>query len=140
MTKQERSAGFILFNTTADDQRRFLLLDYGRHWDFPKGHVEKDETDFDAAVRELFEETGIRNPLRVGDFQQEIDYYFRGGKLKMIHKTVVFYIARTDQTEVVLSDEHVAFAFLDFESAMKRLTYPTARSLLTSAETYLKTR
>jgi bis(5'-nucleosidyl)-tetraphosphatase len=38
----------------------FLLLRVYRYWDFPKGVVEKREEPFDAARRELLEETGLR--------------------------------------------------------------------------------
>ena len=55
----ERSAGLLLFNDTPGLPRRFLLLDYGKHWDYPKGHVEAGEDDVTAAHRELHEETGI---------------------------------------------------------------------------------
>lgn len=38
-----------------------LLLRAWSHWDFPKGNVEKGETLMQAAVREVHEETGIRD-------------------------------------------------------------------------------
>ena len=31
----------------------FLLLDYGRYWDYPKGHVEKGEDDLAAGREEM---------------------------------------------------------------------------------------
>ena len=59
MARSERSAGFIVYRLDDDGSRKYLLLDYGRHWDFPKGHLEKGEDDLAAAMRELTEETGI---------------------------------------------------------------------------------
>ena len=38
----------------------FLLLRVYRYWDFPKGVVENTEAPFDAARRELQEETGLQ--------------------------------------------------------------------------------
>ena len=29
------------------------------HWGFPKGHIEKDETEYETALREVKEETNI---------------------------------------------------------------------------------
>ena len=55
--RREFSAGFILFRRTSAGPV-YLLLDYGRHWDYPKGHLEKNESTWQAAVRELREETG----------------------------------------------------------------------------------
>ena len=59
--KEEFSAGIVLYNNG-----RYLLLNYGRswraknRWGFTKGHIEKNETVREAALREAFEETGIK--------------------------------------------------------------------------------
>lgn len=140
MPRLERSAGFILFRTSADETREYLLLDYGRHWDYVKGHVEAGEDDLAAAIRELKEETGLDAPRVIDGFTREIDYYFRGGKLGLIHKQVAFFIGESADpaAAVVLSHEHVGSAFLSYEAAMKRLTYATARELLRAAHEFLE--
>src|SRR6185437_12923385 len=71
----EHSAGFILFRQTPGGPV-FLLLDYGKHWDYAKGHLEEGESPWQAAVRELREETGIRQVDRVTKFQQDMRYNF----------------------------------------------------------------
>src|SRR5687767_3658997 len=81
MAREERSAGVVLFRAEraappGDDGRLFLLLDYGRYWDYPKGHVEKGEDDVTAVLRELREETGIGDAQLVADFRHEITYFF----------------------------------------------------------------
>ena len=139
MPRHERSAGFILFRVDpeAPGGRVYLLLDYGRHWDYVKGHVEAGEDDRAAAVRELREETGIDAPRVVDGFEHLVEYYFRSGKHGLIHKVVVFFVGETTATDVVLSDEHVGAAFLPFDDAMRRLTYATARDLLKNAHEFL---
>ena len=52
------SAGVIIVRDTREG-RRFLLLRAFNHWDFPKGLVENGETPFEAAVREVCEETTL---------------------------------------------------------------------------------
>lgn len=137
MARNERSAGFLIFHRRpsppAPNDLRFLLLDYGRHWDFPKGHVDQGETDLQAAIRELREETGITRFTRMPQFQQEIVYFFRSGRHGLIRKTVVFFLAEVAETQVILSEEHVGHEFLPFEAAVKRATFAAARELLRAA-------
>jgi bis(5'-nucleosidyl)-tetraphosphatase len=137
MARNERSAGFLIVHrrpgAAPPDDLRYLLLDYGRHWDFAKGHVDPGETDLDAAVRELREETGITHFARVADFQQEIVYFFRSGRHGLIRKTVVFFLAEVSRTDVILSEEHVGHAFLPFAAAVKRATFAAAKELLRAA-------
>jgi len=139
MARHERSAGFLIFHRRPGTPSafRFLLLDHGRHWDFAKGHVDKDESDFDAAVRELREETGITRIISVPEFQQEIEYFFRSGRHGVIRKTVVFFLAEVARTDVILSEEHVGFEFLPFEQAVKRATFAAGKQLLRVAHEHL---
>ena len=130
--KREYSAGFILFRNTAEGVK-FLLLDYGKHWDYPKGHLEKGESAWQAAVRELREETGIRQVDRVGRFQRDMHYRFRSPKKGLVNKTVTFFLGRTRGEAVMLSDEHEGHAWLGFEEALERLTYENARVMLRAA-------
>ena len=141
MAREERSAGFLIFHrrpgVAPPGDLRFLLLDYGRHWDFAKGHVDPGETDMEAAVRELREETGIRQFCIVPDFQQEIVYFFRSARHGLIRKTVVFFLAEVARPDVILSEEHVAYDFLPFEQAVKRATFAAAKQLLRAAHARL---
>ena len=57
--RYEISAGVILFRH--QPQRAYLILNYGSHWDFPKGHIEPGEDPAATARRELHEETGIQH-------------------------------------------------------------------------------
>ena len=115
------------------DPRRFLLLDYGHHWDYPKGHVEAGEDDATAAKRELMEETGITRIDLVDGFSREMTYVFRGRRGNLIKKTVVFFLGRTDIEAVTISHEHVGSAWLTADEALARLTYPNAKAMLKAA-------
>ena len=73
----EKSCGIILFNGD-----KVLILQHRDtdntegHWDFPKGHVEKGESETQTALRELTEETGIKNLKLFSGFSHNIFYNF----------------------------------------------------------------
>ena len=134
----EKSCGVVLFN-----EQKVLLLQYATgqkegewdlqgHWDFPKGHVDKGETEIETAIRELEEETGIKNIILLDNFRKTINYKIQKRDRK-ISKEVVFFIATTAETEINLSHEHVDYGWFDFTSALKQLTYDNARSVLSEA-------
>ncbi len=135
--RYEQSAGFILFRQTPAG-RVYLLLDYGKHWDYPKGHLEKNETQWQAAVRELTEETGITDVHRVADFCRRMEYRFVSSRKGPVHKCVTYFIGRTQTQDVTVSDEHVGFAWLEYSQAMARLTFDSAREILTLAHKRLE--
>jgi bis(5'-nucleosidyl)-tetraphosphatase len=137
--RTERSAGVILFRDSPAG-RRFLLLDYGKYWDYPKGHVEKGEDDRTAAVRELAEETGISGAAFVSGFEEEIQYFFRHSARGLVRKTVVFFLASTDIEAVKLSHEHVGFAWVSGEEALRKLKFRTAKRVLSAAMEFLERR
>jgi 8-oxo-dGTP pyrophosphatase MutT (NUDIX family) len=134
---REHSAGFILFRNS-DAGPLYLLLDYGKHWDYPKGHLEAGESPWQAAVRELREETGIRQVDRVTAFQQDMHYNFFSPKKGRIAKTVTYFLGQTRTEDVVVSHEHKGYLWLPYDQALEKLTYKNAKDLLTAAHKALQ--
>ncbi len=139
---QEKSVGAIIFYKEGG-QPLYLLLHYPSlsttrvvkkkdYWDYPKGHVERGETEEQTVRREICEETGLQDLQFVPGFRETINYIFQA-KGKRIFKTVVFYLARARTKNVVLSHEHTAFLWLPFGDAMKKLKFANARKLLEKA-------
>ena len=136
--KEEVSAGIILFNDV--DKRKYLLLNYpSKHWDFVKGKMEKDETPHETAVRETKEETGISDIEFIDGFEEEIEYYFYVGNQE-IHKKVIFFLGKTNTTEITLSHEHLDFIWLEFDNALNKTTYENAKNLLKKSKMFLDKR
>jgi bis(5'-nucleosidyl)-tetraphosphatase len=130
----EYSAGFIVFRFNNEHQREYLILHYpGGHFDFPKGHLEEGETEREAALRELEEETGIKNIECIEDFEHKIEYHFYRGSA-MITKTVTFFLAKSNETDVTLSHEHQGSIWLPYEEALEKVTFENARHVLRESE------
>jgi bis(5'-nucleosidyl)-tetraphosphatase len=134
--EHERSAGVIVFHQPSGKARVYLLLDYGRYWDYPKGHLEAGESDESAALRELAEETGIEQAQLLSAFVHEITYFFRAKK-ELVRKIVIFFLAQAANKGVTISSEHQGYDWLPFEEARKRLKYANARQALDAAEKFL---
>ena len=131
----ERSAGFILCKKNGE--RKYLLLLHGRdYWNFPKGKLESGESNLEAALRELEEETGITKIEIVDGFTFRYDYSFNAGNLK-IKKLVKMFLAYYLGGDVVISHEHKRFKWLTFDEAINILKFENIKRQLTKADSFL---
>jgi 8-oxo-dGTP pyrophosphatase MutT (NUDIX family) len=143
----QQAAGVVLVRN-GDAHRRYLLMRSALTrrpiWEFPKGGVEPGETESEAALRELWEESGIaegRVDLLDG-FREEERYVFtqgQGDARTLIVKRVVYFLARTEEERVVLSREAEEYRWATFEEAMRLIRFPGKRHVLEAAEALLAT-
>lgn len=139
--QKEKSAGAIVFRVERG-KPQYLLLRYPsarskkEYWDLPKGHMEKGEQEKDTVVREVREETGLKDVEFFDGFREEIRYWFQA-KGQKISKTVAFYLAQTRQKSITISSEHLGFLWLGYEEARAKLTYKNAKQVLKEAYDFL---
>jgi len=126
---EERSAGAVLFRETSSG-KMYLLLNYpSGHWDFVKGNIEEGEALKETVVREIREETGIVDVNFVNGFEDKVEYHYqRDGEL--VHKEVIFFLAKTKTVDVKISHEHLGFTWLEYNNALKKLTYKNAQNVM----------
>ena len=138
MLLREKSCGAVVFLKNTDV--KYLLLHYeAGHWDFVKGNVEPHESEKETVIRELREETGIADAQFIEGFREKIEYFYRR-QGATIHKEVIFFLIETHTEKVELSYEHVGYTWLDYQNAMKRLTFKNAKDVLQKTHKLLKTR
>jgi 8-oxo-dGTP pyrophosphatase MutT (NUDIX family) len=130
------SAGAVVLRRQADGGWRCLVLRVYRNWDFPKGLVEPGEAPLDAALREVTEETGLRElSLPWGEVWRETEPY-AGGKVAR------YYVAESPAGTVVLPanpelgrPEHHEFRWLELDAAARLLPPRLQQVLLWAAQT-----
>jgi bis(5'-nucleosidyl)-tetraphosphatase len=133
---REKSCGAVVFRKNG--QVKYLLLHYeAGHWGFVKGEVERDESEEDTVKRELEEETGIADAQFIGDFREEISYFYRRAG-QTVYKQVVYFLLQVKSSTVKLSYEHVGYAWLSYEQALKKLRFKNAKNVLKKAHDFLQ--
>jgi len=141
----EKSTGAVIFRREGGITK-YLLLHYPSgsrtaesYWDFSKGHIEKGETEGRAMRREVFEETGIRDLELVPKFRETIKYFFKF-EGKIIFKIAVFYLGETKEEKIKISGEHMDYKWLEYEDALKELTFDNAKEILKKANECLNSK
>ena len=131
-----KSCGAVVYRENT--QVEFLLLHYGGgHWDFVKGEVEEGESEEETARRELEEETGLTDARFIGDFREEISYFFRSAG-QTIYKQVVYFLVQVTSSTVKLSYEHAEYTWLGYDEALEKLTFKNAKDVLKKAHEFLQ--
>ena len=119
---REEHAVFTVLCMVTDDQGRFLMEDRNDpSWPglcFPGGHVEPGESFTEAAIREVWEETGltIANPILCGvkQFQTQTNaryvvFFYRSNSFSgTIHSSdegEVFWVAKEDLCKYTLAED-----------------------------------
>lgn len=133
---EERSAGAVVFRKAGDHWLYLLLQNAGR-WDFPKGGVEKGESEVQTVMREVEEETGLSAIRIVPGFRKVIEYFYRRNG-KNIHKQVAYFLASTGEERVRISFEHQGFGWFPYREALDRASYDNSKVTLTEAEKFLR--
>ena len=136
----EISIGSVLYILDTNFNVNYLILNYSYgHWDFPKGNIENGESELDTIKREIMEETGITDINFIDDFRQQISYRYKK-KFKLVNKLVIYYIVETKSNKVVLSFEHVNFAWLNYNDALNRLSFDNSKKILKNANEFLSSK
>ena len=131
----EHSAGAVLYTVVNGEPRYILVTEKSGYASLPKGHLEKGETPYQAAVREMREETGISALPTTAEPLWQDGYALRGGG----YKRVDYFLARFDgQTPVCCCGDVVAVSLMTFREAWDALGLPGSRRILEQADAMVR--
>lgn len=140
----ERSAGCVVFSHHPETKELMVMLikNFGDWYSFPKGHVDENEDDMAAAIRETLEETGVNlsrdqldpnsiavryalfGKLHTDRWVKHPDYPDESKRPKVIgYKTVTHFSAyTTEQTCVPQASELLEVKFHPLQEALELLS------------------
>ena len=108
-----------------EDKKVLLIKQTNGIWGFPKGHVEKNETELQTAEREVKEETNI--DVKIDETKRYTMNYItdRGAS-----KEVVLFLAQKIGGNLSRQESEISqIEWLCFDDAISRLSYKNTKDL-----------
>lgn len=130
------AAGGMVFN----DEKEILFIYRNKRWDLPKGKVEKEETLEESAIREVMEETGVKD-LEIVRFLKKTYHIFKRQdkyRLKVTH----WYEMHTSYTGELVPEKSEGIKkvkWKNFAKTQKALTKSYANIKMLFPSEYLTT-
>ncbi|MGM9666067.1 MAG: bis(5'-nucleosyl)-tetraphosphatase [Eubacteriales bacterium] len=137
--KHEKSCGAVIFRKTHGKYAVLLIKNrFAEFWSFPKGHVEDGENEYQTAIREVKEETGIDIKIENG-FRMESVYLI--GKKKNTEKKAVYFASLTTRAYVEPQfNEISAFRWFYEDEFPYDCSFENDRLIFDEALKFIKTR
>ncbi len=133
--KYEKSCGAVVFTKVSGKLRYLLISSLEGIYGFPKGHVENGETETETALREVYEETGLK--VRLLDGFRTTDEYPLPKKPDTVKQNVYFLGIFEDQAFTYQREELSGSWLLDYETARERFQFEGHKRILKEANDYL---
>ena len=144
----ERSAGGIVYKqqdgrilwliikTLSKKYYRMAEKDRKEVYKFPKGHLLKDEVLKVAALREVEEEGRVKCRVKAKIGSRDYIIWDKAEKRKIIKKVTFFLMEYTEESRLKYYDNEVILSreWMDFDEALKSLSYDSEKVLLKKAK------
>jgi 8-oxo-dGTP pyrophosphatase MutT (NUDIX family) len=134
-TRSEISAGGVVYERKDDDVRVALAARRTRKgelvWGLPKGGIDEGESEVDAAIREVREETGLEAVVEEDLGQIRYMYVWEGVRVR---KSVRFFLMQATGGDVSRHDDEMEdVRWFSLPSAIRRAAYRGEREVLERA-------
>jgi 8-oxo-dGTP pyrophosphatase MutT (NUDIX family) len=132
-----RAAGCVVYRRVGQQLQFLLIRDPYERWSLPKGHLEGDEIEEQAAAREVLEETGVVGKL--GPRITTIIYTFLSHGRRVEKHVTFFLMAAVTEALTPQLDEGIQEAdWHAADDALRLIGYEQVRSVLARAITMLE--
>ena len=132
--KKEKSCGVIPYIIENNEIQYLLVKQNNGFTCFPKGHVEINETEEETALRETYEETGLKVEIVEG-FKETISYYMPEYDAS---KDVVLFIGKINDLNYKAQEKEISNIIVaPHEEALKLLEFENWQKVLIKAHKYL---
>ena len=133
---REPTAGGIVFRMTPDqrDIEILLIQDSKNRWTIPKGHIEPGETAKQTAVREIGEESGLKN-VDVLTWLGKIHFKYRRLEKLVLMTTQVYLVQSLDKNERPTKEKWMnGIRWFSFADALDAIEYADIEKLMLIAK------
>lgn len=130
--KYTKSGGGIVINKYG---KILVVSQFGTSWSLPKGHLDPGENEFEAAKREIYEESGIKDLVLVrelGSYQRyklKEDGFEDRSELKTIH---MFLFTTSENILKPIDPENPEAKWLEKNEVADLLTHPKDKEFFLS--------
>ncbi len=130
----ETSCGAVVYRYI-NGQIRYLMIKNKRstYWGWPKGHMERGETRYDTARREVLEETGLHVNIHLG-FEGKSRYSLSDKTDKIVY---IYVASTTDKKTIIQKKEIDDYIWVPYKTAMVMMKFQNDRRILEKAARFL---
>lgn len=117
--KKSRTSGGVIVN---EYDEVIVVSQKGKSWSLPKGHLEPNETELEAAIREIYEESGVKEL----EFVKLLGSYERYGMSNELEfKTMTFFLFKALKQELhPIDKDNPEAIWLHKDKVSEKLTHP----------------
>ncbi len=131
----EKSCGAVVFTRVNEEIKYVLVQQLDGFYGFPKGHVEGEETERETALREIYEEVGLK-PTIIDGFMTTDEHIIP--KKKNVMKQITYFLAEYKEQEIVVQKKELLNAIIvSYEEAMNMFQFESSKRILKEANDFL---
>ena len=131
----EKSCGAVVYTKINGTIQYVLVQSLEGLWGFPKGHMEKGETEEQTALREIYEEVLLKVNLIKGF--RTTDEHAIPNKENVI-KQIVYFCAEYYNQDIIPQDaELVKASLVTYEKALQLFEFESSKRILKEVNDFL---